>query len=201
MENLHSRITNGCSTPRIADCFKSRLQIRPESVKGKHFRKKINLMTRGWEGGTVWVWVKYHMVQFVKLKVKYEKCWLKSHAESSLTFCGLGIYIVGISKPHLLRPGRRHSSWTICIITLCGNKQIEVSKVSFLGWPKAKYEVDLPVCLFHSLLHLPCWGRTTPYLHISHSASPRCWVYVCRAPDPSGRRTRTPGRPVLLHRK
>lgn len=30
---------------------------------------------------------------------------------------------MGISKPHLLRPGRRHSSWTICIITLCKGKR------------------------------------------------------------------------------
>ena len=60
--------------------------------------------------------------------------------------------------------------------------------------------MDVPVCLFHSQSHLPCWGRTTACLHISHSAAPRCSACVCRAPDPSGRKTQTPGRPVLLQK-
>lgn len=60
--------------------------------------------------------------------------------------------------------------------------------------------VNLLVCLSPSQLHLPCWGRTTACLRISHSASPRCWACVCTALGPSGRRTQISNRPVLLHR-
>lgn len=64
-----------------------------------------------------------------------------SYEHSSLTFDGLGMYIVGISKPHLLRPGRRHSSWTICIITLCRRKEAQgiYCNLNFLDGKKAKY--------------------------------------------------------------
>lgn len=40
--------------------------------------------------------------------------------------------MVGISKPHLFSPGRLHSSWTICIITLCGTDLKEVLDVEQL---------------------------------------------------------------------
>lgn len=119
------------------------------------------------------------------------------------TFCGFGMYIVGISKPHLLRPGRRHSSWTICIITLWWEKKkVHLTGSTFFE-TKINYtnQVNWPVCLSPSRLHLPCWGRTTACLRIFGSASPRCWACVCKALGPSGQRTQISGLPVLLLRE
>lgn len=107
--------------------------------------------------------------------------------------------MVGISKPHLFSPGRLHSSWTICIITLCGtNLKPALDVEQLLLYPTKPFWWVVPVC---PTLHPPrrlCWGKNAVGRRVSRSGSPQCWGCVCTEPDPWGQRRPESGHRGLL---
>lgn len=117
----------------------------------------------------------------------------------SLTLLGLGMYMVGISKPHLFSPGRLHSSWTICIITLCGtNLKLALDVEQLLLYSTKPFQWVVPVCPTLRQPRRLCWGKNAVGRRVSRSGSPQCWGCVCTEPDPWGRRRPESGHRDLL---
>lgn len=55
-----------------------------------------------------------------------------------------------------------------------------------------------PVGPFPCRPHPPCWGKSAACRRMSHSASPRCWVFACTGPVPWDQKTRRSSPPVAL---
>lgn len=107
--------------------------------------------------------------------------------------------MVGISKPHLFSPGRLHSSWTICIITLCGtNLKSALDVEQLLLYSTKPFRWVVPVCPTLRQPRRLCWGKNAVGRRVSRSGSPQCWGCVCTEPDPWGRRRPESGHRDLL---
>lgn len=106
--------------------------------------------------------------------------------------------MVGISKPHLFSPGRLHSSWTICIITLCGTNLKSALDVERLLYSMKPFRWVVPVCPTLRQPRRLCWGKNAVGRRVSRSGSPQCWGCVCTEPDPWGRRRPESGHRDLL---